>query len=150
MFHLEGVQTFPQPAAEVAAKLSDAGFLARCIPDAQVSEAAADRSVGKIRPKLSFLTGSITLTAEVVAREPGRSVTFRLLSQVIGASSTVVTKMDFTAADGGGTAVAWVADLTAMTGLMKMVPQGLLEGSAKKVTEEVWAAVSARLGDTGV
>src|SRR5207249_8216344 len=89
MIHFEGVQTVPLPVAEVAAKLSDAGFLARCVPDAQVSEAAADRAVGKVKPKLSFLTGGLTLTAEVTARDPGRSVAYQVVSKVIGASSTV-------------------------------------------------------------
>ena len=63
MIHFEGVQSFPLPVAEVAAKLSDAGFLANCVPDAQISEATPDKSVGKIKPKLSFLTGSLTLEA---------------------------------------------------------------------------------------
>lgn len=148
MIHFEGVQSFPLPVAEVAAKLADAGFLANCVPDAQVSEATADRAVGKVKPKLSFLTGSLTLTAEVTAREPGKSVAFSILSKVIGASSTVVTKLEFKEAD-GGTAVHWSGDLVARTGLMKMVPEGLMEGTAKKVIEDVWASVAAKLAAPG-
>src|SRR5215216_1315869 len=85
MIHFEGVQTFPLPVAHVAAKLSDAGFLAHCVPDAHVSEAAADRSVSKVKPKLSFLSGSLTLTADVTARDPGKSVAYQVVSKVIGA-----------------------------------------------------------------
>ena len=58
MIHFEGVQPFALPVAEVAAKLSDAGFLANCVPDAQVSEATPDKAVGKIKPKLSFTVTS--------------------------------------------------------------------------------------------
>ena len=72
MIHFEGVESFPQPVAEVAAKLSDAGFLAQCIPDAQVTLATPDRSIGKIKPQLSFLTGSLTLEADVTARDVGQ------------------------------------------------------------------------------
>lgn len=145
MIHFEGVQPFSLPVAEVAAKLSDAGFLAHCVPDAQVSVATPDKSVGKLKPKLSFLTGSLTLHADVTARDPGKSVAFQIVTKTIGASSTVTTRLEFKEADGGGTAVHWVGDLVAVTGLLKMVPKGLIEGSAKKVIEDVWAALTARL-----
>ena len=150
MIHFEGVETFPLPVAEVAAKLSDAGFLARCVPDAQVIEATPDKSVGKIKPKLSFLTGSLTLEADATAREVGKSVAYKLVTKTIGASSTVTTQLEFKEAEGGGTAVHWSGDLVAVTGLLKMVPKGLLEGSAKKVIDDVWAALHTHLTASGV
>src|SRR5436190_14842288 len=149
MIHFEGDKSFPLPVAEVAAKLSDAGFLANCVPDAQVSEAAADHAVGKIKPKLSFLTGGLTLTADVTAREAGKSVSYRIVSKVIGASSTVATTLHFNEADGGGTTINWTGDLVAVSGLLKMVPKGLMEGAAKKVIDDVWSAISARLKPSG-
>ncbi len=149
MIHFEGVQPFALPVAEVAAKLSDAGFLAHCVPDAQVTEATPDKAVGKIKPKLSFLTGSLTLEATATARDPGKSVAYQLVTKTIGASSTVTTRLEFQEAEGGGTAVHWVGDLVAVTGLLKMVPKGLLEGSAKKVIDDVWAALTARLQSSG-
>ncbi len=145
MIHFEGDKHFPQPPGEVAAKLSDAGFLANCVPDAQVAEATPDRAVGKIKPKLSFLTGSLTLDAEVTARDPGKSVAFKIDTKMMGGGSSVETKLEFAGADGGGTLVHWAGDLVSVTGLLKMVPRGLLEGTAKKVIEDVWAAVEARL-----
>ncbi len=145
MIHFEGVQTFPRPVAEVAAKLSDAGFLAHCVPEAQLSEATPDRAVGKLKPKLSFLTGLLTIEAETTAREPGRSVAYQIVSQVIGASSTVATRLEFQEADGGGTAVHWTGELVAVSGLLKMVPKGLLEGAARKIIDEVWTSVAAKL-----
>jgi uncharacterized protein len=144
MIHFEGVESFPLPVAEVAAKLSDAGFLAHCIPDAKVIEATPDKSVGKIKPKLSFLTGSIALNADVTAREPGKSVAFQIVTKMIGASSTVTTKLEFKDAE-GGTAVHWSGDLVAVTGLLKAIPHGLMEGSAKKVIDDVWAALRQKL-----
>lgn len=145
MIHFEGVRSFPLPVAEVAARLSDAGFLAHCVPDAQVSEATPDKAVGKIKPKLSFLTGGLTLLADVTAREPGKSVAFQIVTKAIGASSTVATKLEFKEAEGGGTDVHWSGDLVALTGLLKMVPSGLIEGSAKTVIDDVWAALTARI-----
>jgi carbon monoxide dehydrogenase subunit G len=144
MFHYEGDRFFPLPAAEVAAKLSDAAYLVACLTDAQVSEATADRAHWKLRPKLSFLTGSLDAVLDATAREPGKSVTFKIFTKAIGASSTVTTKLDFKPAD-GGTAVHWVGDLVEVTGLLKMVPKGLIQSTAQKVIDDVWAAVAARL-----
>jgi carbon monoxide dehydrogenase subunit G len=144
MIHFEGVETFPLPVAEVSAKLSDAGFLANCVPDAHVSVATPDKSVGKVKPHLSFLTGGLTLEATVTGREVGKSVAYQIVSKVIGASSTVTAKLEFAEAD-GATTVNWSGDLVAVTGLLKMVPKGLMEGSAKKVIEDIWASVHAKL-----
>lgn len=145
MIHFEGDRTLPHPVAEVAAKLSDAGFVAQCVPDAQVTEATPDHAVGKIKPAFSFLTGTLTLDAQVTAREPGKAVAFRITTKTMGASSTVETTLHFAEADSGGTYVRWAGDLVAVTGLLKMVPKGLLEGSAKKVIEDLWTAVETRL-----
>jgi carbon monoxide dehydrogenase subunit G len=145
MIHFEGDKTLPLPVAEAAVKLSDAGFLANSLPDAQVSEAMPDHAAWKVKPKFSFLTGSLHLEAAVLEREAGKSVAFKIVSKTIGASSTVETRLEFKEAD-GGTAVHWTGDLTAVTGLLKVVPKGLLEAAARQVIEDVWAAVFARLG----
>ncbi|HJZ55008.1 MAG TPA: SRPBCC domain-containing protein [Gemmataceae bacterium] len=145
MIHFEGDRSFPLPLADAAAKLSDAGYLAKCLPDAHVSEATFDRAAWKLRPRLSFLTGSLDTVLEATAREPGRSVAFKVFAKAIGASSTVLTRLEFREAEGGTTAVHWTGDITEVTGLLKMVPKGLLQGTAEKVINDVWAAVSARL-----
>jgi carbon monoxide dehydrogenase subunit G len=146
MIHFEGEKSFARPVAEVAAKLSDAGFLVGCLPDARVIEATPDRVAWKLRPKLSFLTGSLDLTLEATAREPGQSVAFKVFSKAIGATSTVNVVIRFREAD-GGTAVPWTGELVEVTGLLKMVPRGLLQSTAQKVIDDVWAAVSAKIGD---
>jgi carbon monoxide dehydrogenase subunit G len=75
---------------------------------------------------------------------PNEAVTFTLTTRSIGASSTVVAQLRF-AADPQGTQVLWNADITEVSGLLKMVPSGLLEGAARKIIEDVWEAVRRRL-----
>lgn len=145
MIHFEGRKTFPLPVAEVADKLSDAAFLVHCLPDTEIVEATADRAVWKLKPKLAFLSGSLTVEMTATARDPGRSVTFRVQANAIGASSTVMTGLTFSPTPEGGTEVHWTGDVIEVTGLLKMVPKGLIQGSAEKVIEGVWSAVSARL-----
>lgn len=144
MIHFDGEQRFGLPVAEVAARLSDAGFLAHALPDAQVSEATPERAAWKLKPKLSFLSGTLDATLTRDAHDPGKSVAFRVLAKAIGASSTVQTVLQFHEVD-GGTVVGWAGDLTEVTGLLKMVPKGLLQATARKVIDDVWAAVGAKL-----
>jgi uncharacterized protein len=144
MIHFEGDRSFPLPLPDVAAKLSDAGFLANCLPDAEVSEATTEKAAWKLKPKLSFLTGSLNVEMTRTAHEPGKSVNYKVFAKAIGASSTVLSQLTF-AESGGGTAVHWTGDLTEVTGLLKIVPKGLIEGSARKVIEDVWEAVAAKL-----
>lgn len=144
MIHFEGDKHFPRPVAEVAAKLSDAAFLVGALPDASVSEATPDRAAWKLKPKLSFLTGSLDSVLAVTDRRAGESVNYRITAKAIGASSTVTARLAFAEAD-GGTAVHWVGDLVEVTGLLKMVPKGLLQGTAETVIADVWAAVGAKL-----
>jgi carbon monoxide dehydrogenase subunit G len=109
-----------------------------------VSEATPDRAAWRLRPKLAFLMGSLDTVMDVTGRDAGKAVEFKLYTRAMGASSTVLTRLEFRDA-GGGTAVHWTGDLTEVTGLLKMVPKGLLQSTAEKVIQDVWAAVAARL-----
>ena len=91
------------------------------------------------------MTGSLDAILDVTAREPGKSATFKIFTKAIGASSTVTAALQFATTETGGTAVHWTGDLIEVTGLLKMVPKGLLQGTAEKVIEDVWAAVDAKL-----
>jgi uncharacterized protein len=145
MIHFDGTEHFSVPPSEAAAKLSDAGWLARALPDVEVTTAEPDRAAWKVRPKLSFLSGTLDTTAEVTAREPGRSVRYRIHSKSVGAASTVEATLTFRQADGGGTAVAWTGGITELTGLLKLAPRGLVQATAGKAIADVWAAVRAAL-----
>ncbi|HEX4606843.1 MAG TPA: SRPBCC domain-containing protein [Urbifossiella sp.] len=144
-----GDRSFPHPVAAVAAKLSDAGWLVGTLPDVQVTAAAPDRATWKMKPKLSFVTGHLDSAMDRTALDPGVAVDFRVVTKAIGASSTVHIRLAFRAAD-GGTAVPWTGELVDVTGLLKMVPKGLLQSTAEKVIDEVWAAVGAALARDGV
>lgn len=145
MIQFSGDRAFALPTAAVYSKLSDAAFLVGCIEDAKVAEATPDRAHWKLKPKLSFMTGSLDAILDVTAREPDKSATFKIFTKAIGASSTVTAALQFTETEAGGTAVHWTGDLIEVTGLLKMVPKGLLQGTAEKVIEDVWVAVTAKL-----
>ena len=147
MVHFEGDRSFSLPVAAVFAKLADAAFLVGCLPEAKVSEATADRAAFKLKPKLSFVMGSLDAVLDVTTRELNKTASFKIFTKAIGASSTVTATLHFTETE-GGTAIHWVADLVEVTGLLKMVPQGLLQGTAEKVIEDAWTALAAKLAES--
>jgi carbon monoxide dehydrogenase subunit G len=145
MLHFEGDKDLAKSPSELYGLLSDARFLVQCIPGGQpVGEADPDRGVCKVKPALSFVTGSLEVTAQVVERVPETSVRVSLRSKGIGSSSDVETVLTLTPQE-GGTRLHWAADVTRLGGLLKAVPSGLIRGAAQKVIGEVWDNVEAKL-----
>jgi carbon monoxide dehydrogenase subunit G len=145
MIQFEGDRDFAPPPPALFAKLSDARFLVRCIPDVEsVARAEAGEAVCTIRPGFSFVRGTLELTVRVAEALPEKSVKVLLLSKGIGSSSAVEALLALAPHD-GGTRVHWQAQVKEMGGLLKMVPQGLVRGAAEKVTADAWAAVQRQL-----
>jgi uncharacterized protein len=140
MVHFEGTEQFTVPPAELFAKLTDAGFLVNAIPDAEVHEATPDRGVWKLKPKLSFISGTIDTTLRITERTPPTQAKYEIVGKGVGAGSTVAATLNFEP-DGTGTKVNWNGDITALTGLLKLVPKGLIQSAAGKIIADVWAAV---------
>jgi uncharacterized protein len=145
MAQFEGVETFALPLSVVFAKLTDAGFLAGCLSGATVSLATPDKAEWKVRPKLAFLSGALDTTATVTAREAETRAAYQVHAKGIGATSTVEATMAFAPTADGGTAVTWAGDITARTGLLKLVPTSMIQGSAKSVIADVWADIHKKL-----
>lgn len=144
MLHFEGVQDFSQAPAEVKAKLTDARFLADCIPDRQAtSEASAESVTCTIRPGFAFVRGSLGVTLRVLEASDN-AARLHLHSKGIGSSSDVEADLNFQP-HSSGTRVQWTAEVKSLGGLLKAVPQGLLKAAAQKVINDVWASIAARM-----
>jgi uncharacterized protein len=144
MIHFEGVESFPVPPADLYARLADAGWLARALPDAEVQEAAPDRATWKVKPKFAFMAGTLDTVAEVTGRTTGEQVRYRVVSTSVGAKSVAESTLTIRPA-GDGSEVQWSGDLTELGGLLKMVPRGLLQAAAQKVISDVWAALKQKV-----
>src|SRR5438552_594729 len=132
MQRFEGERWFAMALDEIWPKLSDAAFLAGCVPDATVQgEAQHDRAQYTVRPGFSFARGTLDVTMEILERHEPEAVRFRLTSKGIGSSSVVESALKI-AADGVGTKVSWTAEVMQLGGLLKMVPAGLIRGAAQK------------------
>lgn len=144
MIQFAGEERFLLSPAELYLRLADAGQLARCLPDAEVLEALPDRAVWKQRPKLSFISGAIETTLTVANRVPEQAVHYTVFGKGVGASSTVETRLEIATFE-AGSAVRWAAEITALSGLLKMAPRGLIQATAENVISEVWMAVRAQI-----
>jgi carbon monoxide dehydrogenase subunit G len=145
MLRFEGDRDIPAPPADVWAKLTDARFLAACLPDVEkVEHAEADRAVLVLRPGLAFVRGALDVTLEAADRKAPESVRVLAFGKGIGSTSAVEATLTFAPHD-GGTRVHWAAEVTELGGLLKLVPQGLIRGAAQKVINDAWAAVEVKL-----
>ena len=148
MIAFDGTETFPLPAADVFAKLGDAGFLAGCLPDTEVVRATPDEAEWKSRPKLAFLSGVIDTTAKVTERRGAEIIRYALTTKAVGSGSTVEASLTLEPVD-GGTRVRWSGAITGFSGLLKLAPKGLIQATATKVIADVWLAVRAKLVPAG-
>src|SRR5258708_2547627 len=103
--HFEGDKDFPQPPAQVAAKLSDARFLAECIPGVEaVAKSEREEVVCTLRPGFAFVRGTLEVTLRVAEVVAGNSTRLLLHSKGIGSPSDVEAVLAF-APQGTGTRV---------------------------------------------
>jgi len=145
VIHFEGDRSFSQSAARVFARLGDASFLVSCVKDVEeVVAAGADQAIWKLRPGFSFVRGTLEITLDVVERVPDSSVKVKLFSRGIGATTTVESVLLIRANDAAAS-VHWSADVTQMTGLLKLVPVGLMTSAAGKVIEDTWTEIEKKM-----
>jgi carbon monoxide dehydrogenase subunit G len=146
MLKLSGDKDFRQSPAEAWPQLSDARFIVTCIPDVtEVSRAEPSLAEFKVRPGFSFVRGTLSMVLTVTeAREP-ISVAIRVIGKGIGSSSTVEAMSQLTPS-AAGTHLHWQADIVDLGGLLKAVPQGLIQAAAQKVIADLWTMVETKLG----
>ncbi len=145
MLHFEGDTDFTQPTAEVWSKLSDIHFLASCIPDVESITHHPDGSATCIiRPGFSFVRGTLDVTTRITQAVEGQPLRIHADGKGIGSSNEVDLELHFAEKD-GGTRIHWIAEVSKLGGLLKMMPQGLLKGAAQKVIGDVWESVRKKL-----
>jgi carbon monoxide dehydrogenase subunit G len=147
MVRFEGDRTIARPLEEVWAKLTDARFLVKCIPDVEsVGTLEPDHAAMVLRPSLVFMRGTLDVDLRIVDVVAPASARVINHSKGIGSTSTVEARLNFSSA-ANGTLVHWMAEVKELGGLLKMVPQGLIRGAAQKVITDAWATVEAKIAD---
>jgi uncharacterized protein len=145
MVHFEGEKQFTRAPQDVWSKLTDLHFLVQCLPDvAEVRDVQNKSATLVVRPGLSFMRGELQLAMEIWDEHPPSSAKLALRTKAIGSNSEVIAQFHLHE-QGGGTRVHWVADITQLGGLLKLVPKGLIQGYAQQILNEVMNNVEAKL-----
>jgi carbon monoxide dehydrogenase subunit G len=145
MLRFEGDKRLIPDPATCWAKLTDPGFLTRCISNIEaVVQSQPDQARFKLRPGVSFVRGTLEVTVKIDQIEPARSARYSIRSQGIGSSSDVEALLTLTPAE-SGSRVHWVAEIKSLGGLLKAIPQGLIKASAQKVIGDILAEVETKL-----
>jgi carbon monoxide dehydrogenase subunit G len=137
----QGERTYAQPPDVLFAQLGDARLLVQAVPDATVTGSpTADEAHCTVRPSFTFTRGNLDVTLRVADRQPTSALRFSIASKTLGGGADVDVALSLTP-EGAGTKVAWQADLVKLSGLLKMVPTGLIRGAAQKVIDDAWTAL---------
>ena len=140
----EGVRDFSIPPDELFLKLADARFLVDCVKDAEVTHREEDRAEWKMKPALSFVAGTLDTRLDMLERVPHQRLRLTLLSKGIGSSSTTEVTLLIEPHDAGAR-INWTGEIKELTGLLKLVPKGLISSTAKKVIDDIWTGVERRI-----
>ena len=135
---LSGEEHFSQAQSEIWARLTDAEFLAKCLPEVEsVQRDAAGLVVCRVRPGVSFLRGTVQVTLDIFDQQMPDSVRIRVHSKGIGSLAIVETAVELSAAD-TGTQLTWKAEIKELGGLLKPVSRGLITATSQKVIAAGW------------
>lgn len=137
---LKGEEIFRAEQAEVFGIMSDVRVLARSIPNAENVQVEDDRTVTcVVRPGFSFIRGKLNARIEIVERIPNDKIVQKMTASGIGLSiETETTLVLLPEAAGGATRLIWRCNVAKRSGLIAMVPAGVIQGAAEKTIADGW------------
>ena len=140
-----GSEHFDYPVETVFDEITDLNVTAKTLPGMERVERVDSKHLEcRVRPKFSFLTGSMQMTFDILETNRPSSARMRVIGKGIGASLAIETSIHLTAED-AGTRLDWESEVTQMTGLVKALSRTLIEGAARRVVADSWAVFRTHL-----
>jgi carbon monoxide dehydrogenase subunit G len=136
--NFDGTEQFQCSQTHLWERLTDLAFVSRVIPDVErVERIDAAGFACRVRPRFSFLTGSLELNFELL--EPAAPERLRVRSRGKGIGAAVVVEAELhLVANGPGTELRWTGTIVSREGLLKPVSAGLIQGAAQRVIDSFW------------
>lgn len=132
------------PPGKVEELMTSPRAFGECLPGLESFEERDERHFkARVKPRFSFLRGTLELEFEVLGLERER-VELKILGKGIGSSFEMRTEVRL-GKKGGGTALRLTTDAT-FGGLLKPVPESLLRGAADELIREILACVERKAG----
>ncbi len=140
-----GSEHFEFPIETVFDEITDLKVTAKTLPGLEKVERLDSKHLEcRVRPKFSFLTGSMHMTFDMLETDRPTSARMRVVGKGIGASLTIETAVHLTT-EGTGTRLDWSSEVVEMGGLVKALSRTLIEGAARKVVADSWAVFRTHL-----
>lgn len=140
-----GTEHFDIASAELWARLNDMAFIASVIPDVDKIERLEPTGFTcKVRPRFSFLTGSLELSFAIVEAVQMEKLVVRSRGKGIGAAMVVDIEIHL-AATANGADLEWTGTIVSREGLLKPISASLIQGAAERVIQNLWQRFRAAL-----
>ncbi len=137
--HLEGFEDINLPRERVFQLLSDSGFLAKSLPEAEETKVIDDSNLeAKMKVRISFLTTHMTVKMKIVDRVPPQHA--RLYVEGMGSGSNLKITSDLDLEGDTATKMKWASDLE-ITGVMAGIGSSILKGFAEKKVKEIFDGI---------
>ncbi|HEV2084635.1 MAG TPA: carbon monoxide dehydrogenase subunit G [Gemmatimonadales bacterium] len=144
-----GSPAIAAPRERVWERLMDPHFVAQSAPGVESVE-AVDPTHFKVIS--GFGVGSIrvrfTMDVELFDIDAGKSAKMRVRGKAPGSAIDVVSKLQVDDAGSGGTQLNWSAT-SEVSGTVASVGARLMEGTARKLTEQFWTDFAQRVSQEG-
>ena len=136
---LSGSEMFHVPTAEIWCRLVDMDFMSRMIPNMErIDEVELDHFTCRVRPRLSFFSGKVTLRFEIRRCEPPHRLLVSVHGKGMGGAVTVDIELNLEDKD-SGSVIGWNGIVSHKEGLFRPVGDGLISAAATRIAGEVWA-----------
>ena len=143
--HFQGTLDIAAPRERVWAFVTDPKAVSACAPDVQSME-VLDPSHFKLVVRAGVGPIRATFNLDVVFTEltaPARAIV-RARGQAPGSAVEMLSTMDLTALGADRTTMAWMSDVT-ISGTIAQMGARLLQGTADKMTQQVFACIKTKL-----
>jgi uncharacterized protein len=145
--NFSGSEHFDVPVETAFDQITDLKVTAKTLPGLERVERLEPKHLEcRVRPKFSFLTGSMQMVFDMLETDRPSSARMRVVGKGIGASLAIETSIRLTA-EGTGTRLDWSSEVTELGGLIKALSRSLIEGAARKVVADSWATFRTHLDE---
>lgn len=143
--HFEGTFDVRAPKEKVYALLLDPQQISECMPELQKLDVKSpDDYTVTVRAGVSFIKGDFTLHFTVAEKVSPTHARLTAHGTGIGSTVDMETTMDVSDAQGGGSAMRWMADAK-VGGKVASLGQRLLDGQAERIIKQLFECLRHKL-----
>ncbi|MDG6902624.1 MAG: SRPBCC family protein [Nitrososphaerota archaeon] len=139
--HLEGSNAIKASADRVYSMLTDPGFVAKTLPDAEDVRVLDGSSLeAKIKLRIAVVSSTLRMRLTIGKTAPPTKAT--MTAEGSGSGSAMKITSVFELSGGPSTTMRWSADAD-ITGVMAGIGSTLLKGFATKKVSEIFTSITA-------